>query len=363
MRTWAECSESAFLGNLRAVKEMAGYSNILGIIKANAYGHGSVHAARLIEIISDGGFAVATLAEAIELREAGITLPILVLGPTEPVFFHELTSYHLTQTVADLGHAERYSEEAKKHMRPLKCHMKLDTGMGRLGFTESSDAVRATSLEGVEYNGIFSHFAVSDVAGGEEYTLAQLEKFNGLVQDVEHGGGVKFRYKHIANSGGIENFPQSRLDMVRPGIVLYGYPASGKRIPGIEPVMELKTRVVQVKRLKKGDSVSYGRRYIADKLITIAVLPVGYADGLSRSLTGRLNVLVNGRKAPQIGTICMDMCMIDVTDIEGVESGSVVTVFGREPGFTAQDMAELRGTIPYEVLCNVSSRVPRIWIK
>jgi len=232
-----------------------------------------------------------------------------------------------------------------------------------LGFTSTDDAITAAKLEGLFFEGVFSHFAVSDVSGGGEYTLAQLEKFKEMVSAIEQGSGRKIRYKHIANSGGFESFPESFLDMVRPGIVLYGYPASGKAEPGIEPVMELKTRVVQIKLLNRGDSVSYGRRFIADKPTTVAVLPVGYADGLSRSLSGRLKVLINGKAAQQIGTICMDMCMIDVTDIPNVQTGDVVTIFGRTPGFTAQDMAELRGTIPYEVLCNVSSRVPRIWIK
>ena len=362
-RTWAECSESAFLGNIRAVRQMLKNTKLLGVVKANAYGHGAVRAAKLLGSEGAAGLAVSTLPEAVELREAGIKLPVLVLGPTEPLFFDELVSHDLTQTVADPGFAERYSQAAVKSGRSLKCHLKLDTGMGRLGFTEPAEALKAVFLRGLTFEGAYSHFAVSDEPGGAEYSLGQLEKFRGLVREIELAGGVKFPVLHMANSGGVENFPQSYLDMARPGIVLYGYPASGKRILGINPVMELKTRVVQVKQLEKGDSVSYGRRYIADRPILAAVLPVGYADGLSRSLTNEMSVLINGKKAVQVGTICMDMCMVDVTGIPGAEAGSVATLFGREPGFTARDMAELRGTIPYEVLCNVSERVPRIWVK
>ena len=360
MRTWAQCSETAFLGNIHAVQKMLRKTRLLGIVKANAYGHGAVQAAKLLVQEGAAMLAVATLSEAIELRNAGISHTILILGPTEPTFFSDLIEYDLTQAIADLGYAKRYSSAAKWLNKTLKCHLKLDTGMGRLGFTEPSDAVRATSLNGLEFEGVFAHFAVSDVADGEEYTLAQLEKFKGLVRDIEQGSGVEFRLKHMANSGGIESFPQSHLDIARPGIVLYGYPATGANAD-IRPVMELKTRIVQVKQLNKGDSVSYGRRFVAAEPTTIAVLPIGYADGLSRSLTGRLKVLVGGKVAQQIGTICMDMCMIDVTDVKGVQAGDIVTVFGREKGFTAQDMAELRGTIPYEVLCNVAARVPRVW--
>ena len=286
-----------------------------------------------------------------------------VLGPTEASFFGELVKYGITQTVHDLQYAKLLSLEAQKVIKPLFCHMKLDTGMGRLGFKEPGDAIAAATLDGLLFEGVFSHFAVSDVDGGGEYTLSQLEKFKSMVSEIERGSNKKFRCKHIANSGGIESFPDSYLDMVRPGIVLYGYPATGDKLTGIVPVMELKSRVVQVKRLEKGESVSYGRRFVADRPTTIAVLPIGYADGLSRSLTGRMSVLINGVKAPQIGTICMDMCMIDVTEVPEVQAGDVALIFGREPGFTAQDMANLRGTIPYEVLCNIGSRVPRIWIE
>lgn len=359
-RTWAECSESALRGNIRTVRKLLGESKLLGVVKANAYGHGAVRVAEILAEEGALGLAVATLVEAIALRNGGIKLPILILGPTEPFFFDELMRYELTQTVVDYGYAERYSASAVKAGKTLRCHLKLETGMGRLGIAELGEAARALELQALEFEGAFSHFSVSDEPSEAEFTSAQLERFLSAVHMLERQSGVKFKLLHTSNSGGIQNFPESHLDMARPGIVLYGYPASGE-ISGITPVMELKTRIVQVKRISKGESVSYGRRYIANRDAVIAILPVGYADGLSRGLSGTMSVLIEGEKAPQIGTICMDMCMVDVTELPSVQAGSTATVFGRAAGFTAADMARLRGTIPYEVLCNVSDRVPRIW--
>ncbi|MDR0904789.1 MAG: alanine racemase [Oscillospiraceae bacterium] len=360
MRTWAEVSESALVSNINAIKARAGSAALMGVVKANAYGHGAVRAAKILAREGARYLAVAMLAEAIELREAGIDAPVLVLGVTPPdrLFVSDLLYYNVTPTVADAETAEAYSDIARNLGKTLRCHLKLDTGMGRLGFADVNAAVAAVRLPNLDVEGVFTHFAVSDAPDGAEFTRLQYERFSSAVAEIERGAGRKFALRHAANTGATLNYPEAHLDMVRPGIMLYGYPQS----TNLTPVMELKSRVSDVHSVRAGETVSYGRRFTATRPTKIAVLPVGYGDGLSRGLSGRFSVLLNGRAAPQVGTICMDMCMLDVTDIPGVKAGDVATVFGRESGFTAEDMANLRNTISYEVLCNIAHRVPRIYI-
>jgi len=360
MRTWAEISESAFVSNINAIKTKLGSASLLGVVKANAYGHGADWAAKILVREGARYLAVATLAEAIELREAGIRAAILVLGitPPEKLFISDLLYYNLTQTVADFETAVSYSVTARAFGKSLKCHLKLDTGMGRLGFCDVQSAISATQLPNLDFEGVFTHFSVSDTDDGAEYTQAQLDTFTQTVRTIERATHRPFQIRHAANSGAVMNHPDAFLDMARPGIMLYGYPLSER----LTPVLELKSRISQVKALDTGSSVSYGRRFITERPTKIAILPCGYADGLSRNLSGRLRVSLNGREAPQIGTICMDMCMLDVTDIPHVKPGDIATVYGRGAGLTCEDIASSLGTISYEVLCNISPRVPRIYL-
>ncbi|MDR2615407.1 MAG: alanine racemase [Oscillospiraceae bacterium] len=361
LRTWAECGEDALRSNIRAIRAKLGSSRLLGVVKANAYGHGAVRVSEILLSEGASGLATATPMEAIQLREAGITAPILVFGIAPAECAETLALQDVALTVADYESAASYSSVASKLGKTLTCHLKLDTGMGRLGFQTTSDAARALALPGLRFDGVFTHFAASDEPSGKEYTLAQLHRFNDMASKLERAAGKRFSLRHAANSGAVASCPESLLDMARPGIMLYGYPGNLGNF-GLTPVMELKTRVAQVKTLSKGESVSYGRRYIAAGPIRVAVLPIGYADGLPRVLSGKLSVLINGRAAAQIGTICMDMCVVDVTDIPEARAGTVVTVFGKTPGFTAADLAAKCDTISYEILCGVSTRVPRVYV-
>lgn len=366
-RTWAEISLESIVGNMNAMRaRLRSGTRFLGVVKANAYGHGAVRVARTLEENGCDYLAVACLPEAIELREGGVRLPILILGCTDPAFAGELMRYGITQSVGDLAAASALSAAAMAAGKTLKCHLKLDTGMGRLGFTcrtglePPREALQALMLKGLDYEGVFTHFAVSDTEGCEDYTRNQLTAFTDAVDALERAAGRRFSIRHCANSGAMLSWPDAYLDMVRPGIMLYGC------MPGcdyIRPAMALKTRIVQVKDFAPGDTVSYGRTYAAPSPRRVAVVPVGYADGLHRVLSGRMDMLLRGRRVRQIGRICMDMCMLDVTEVPEAAPGDIVTVFGRDGDqeITADELAGLAGTISYELLCAVSPRVPRIY--
>ncbi|MBR2832451.1 MAG: alanine racemase [Oscillospiraceae bacterium] len=367
-RTWAEISLGNIVGNMNAMKARLGPgTRFLGVVKANAYGHGAVPVAKALEENGCDHLAVACLPEAIELREAGLRLPILILGRTDPAFTSELIRYDITQSVGDLATARAFSGEAKRAGGTLKCHLKLDTGMGRLGFVcragaePPAGAAEALALEGLDFTGVFTHFAVSDTPGGEDYTRAQLAAFTDTAASLERVRGRRFDLRHCSNSGAMLSWPEAYLDMVRPGIMLYGC------MPGcdyIRPAMALKTRIAQVRDFAPGDTVSYGRTYAAPSPRRVAVVPVGYADGLHRTLSNKMDMLVRGRRVHQIGRICMDMCMLDVTDVPEAAVGDIVTVFGRDGDqeITADELAGLAGTISYELLCAVSPRVPRFFV-
>ena len=311
---------------------------------------------------------MSCLAEARELREAGVLTPILLLGYTPTDCAEELLRYGLTQTVYDLESARAFSAAAQAAGRRLRIHVKADTGMSRLGWlcneghrTEAADAIAAVcALPGLEAEGLFTHFADAD--GNEEYTMGQFTRFLDARQALE-ALGVRFKICHCAASAAVLNYPCTHMDMVRPGIALYGYyPAPGLEgldSSGLLPVMALKTRVAAVRAVPAGTCVSYGCTARLERDSRLAVLPVGYGDGYPRLLSNRMEVLLRGRRCPVVGRICMDMCMVDVTDVPDAVPGDVAELYGRE-GLLEQ-AAALAGTIPYELLCNVNPRVPRIY--
>lgn len=374
-RTWREISLSNLEHNYRTLRAMlpAG-CRFLGIVKANAYGNGAVRVARKLEELGAEYLAVACVDEAADLREAGVTTPILILGSTPADYAGELLDLNLTQTVFDLETAQALSEAAVKAGKKLKIHVKLDTGMSRLGFLcdeEHMDAAAAQvtelcALPGLEHEGVFTHFSDSD--GSEEYTMLQLTRFLETLKRLEEKG-VTFPIRHCANSGAVLNFPCTHLDMVRPGLSLYGhYPdpsCEGLDGPGLLPVMELKSRVSAVRSLPAGTVVSYGRTFTLKRDSRLAVLPVGYADGLYRVCSNQMEVLIHGSRAPIVGRICMDMCMADVTDISGVQVDDVATVYGQDGGenLPIEEAAHAAGTIQYELLCAISERVPRVYLE
>lgn len=366
IRTWAEIDLDALEHNYRLLRGLAPDSKFLGLVKADAYGHGAVPVARKLQELGADMLAVACLDEAVELRESGITLPILCLGQTPPELAPELLAYNVTQTVGDLETGKALSAAAVKAGKTLKIHVKLDTGMGRLGFVwgepptadSARDIIVLSTLPGLEAEGIFTHFANAD--GDPDYTRLQEGRFREALQ-VLADCGVKFKICHCAASAAVINYPHTGIDMIRPGIALYGYvPDPSVADPGLRPAMTVKSRISVVRELPAGAKISYGCTAALERDSRIAVLPIGYGDGLHRALSNKLEVLIGDRLYPVLGRICMDMCMVDVTDAPGVKAGDVAQIYG--PGLTDW-AAQLAGTIPYELLCQLTGRVPRLYLE
>ncbi len=369
-RTWTEIDLSNLEHNYRALRAMLPQNcRFLGVVKADAYGHGAVPVARRLEQLGAEYLAVACLDEAVELRRAGIAAPILILGYTPVERAEDLLAGEITQTVYDEGMARALSEAAVAAGRTLKIHIKTDTGMSRLGWLCGGDArtgaaetiARVCALPGLEVEGIYTHFANAD--GDEDYTMLQFTRFLDLLEELR-GRGVTFPIRHCAASAAALKFPCTHLDMVRPGIALYGhYPdpsCEGLDGPGLRPVMTLKTRVASVKTVPAGTPVSYGCTHVLDRETRLAALTIGYADGLPRLCSDKLEVLIGGRRARVVGRICMDMCMADVTGLD-VAPGDEVEVFGTQQPI--EDVAALAGTVQYELLCAVSPRVHRAYLE
>lgn len=369
-RTWAEIDLDALAHNYHTLRAMAPAGcRFLGLVKANAYGHGAVPVARKLQALGADMLAVATVDEGAELRRGGITLPILCLGQTPPQLAGRLLEWNITQTVEDLETGRALSEAAQAAGKTLKIHVKLDTGMSRLGFLWRAGEDNAALLEdiqalcglpGLEAEGMFTHFADAD--GNEGYTMAQLEKFLDAKAALE-ARGVTFKICHCGASAAVLQYPCTHMDMIRPGIALYGYyPApelEGLDGPGLRPVMTVKSRIAAVRSLPAGTCVSYGCTATLERDSRLAVVPIGYGDGYPRQLSNRMVMEIQGTLCPIVGRICMDMCMVDVTDLPQVKAGDVATVYG--PGLTER-AAKLCGTIVYELLCDVSPRVSRIYL-
>lgn len=368
-RTWTEIDLSNLEHNYRALRAMLPQGcRFLGVVKADAYGHGAVQVARRLETLGAEYLAVACLDEALELRQAGITTPILILGYTPTERAEALLDNGITQTVYDVEMARALSNAAAAAGKTLKIHVKADTGMSRLGWLcggeDQSAAVEAIAqvcaLPGLEAEGIYTHFANAD--GDEDYTMLQFTRFLDLLEALKERG-ITFAIRHCAASAAALKFPCTHLDMVRPGIALYGhYPdpsCEGLDGPGLRPVMTLKTRVASVKTVPAGTPVSYGCTHVLDRETKLAALTIGYADGLPRLCSDKLEVLIGGQRAPIVGRICMDMCMADVTGLD-VAPGDEVEVFGEH--LPIEDVAALAGTIQYELLCAVSPRVHRAYL-
>lgn len=368
-RTWAEISLSNIRHNYEAIRaSLPAGCRFLGVVKADAYGHGARAVARLLESAGADYLAVSCLDEAIELRDDGIEMPILILGHTPHEYTKVLIENNITQTVTCLAKALEYSAEAEELGKTLKIHIKLDTGMSRLGFLIAGEhfnagvdnVVRSCTLPGLAPEGIYTHFAVSDEpdADSEEYTRAQFALFCRVVEEVKRRGGIEFAIRHCANSGAVANYPEMALDMVRPGLLLYGYGDTSGRL-GLLPCMRLVTTVSTIKFYEPGTAVSYGRRFITGRRTRMGVLGIGYADGLPRLISNKCSFYTCGGFAPQRGNICMDMCMLDLTELPQVDVGSEVELFGRNNDI--YKLSEAAQTIPYELLCAVSKRVPRVY--
>ena len=377
-RTWAEIDLDAVEHNFRVLKERAGGARFLAVVKADAYGHGAVHVAKLMQELSADYLAVSNLEEAIEIRRADVSLPILILGHTPEEYVPHLIRWNVTQAVSNRAKGLAYSEAVQAYRAEtgdadavLKVHIKLDTGMTRVGFlcagdmTESAVAsiAEVCSLPGIDAEGIFTHFSVSDEPDDPDnvrYTEAQLALFTEMTERLA-AAGCTFRIRHCANSGAVVNFTEAtRFDMVRPGILLYGC-GDGAAELGLKPAMRLMTTVSVIRYPGEGASISYGRMYTLKKKSRVGVLPIGYADGLLRALSNRAVFYSAAGPVRQIGRICMDMCMVDLDYMPDVDIGSEIEIFG--PENPVDGLARTAGTIPYELLCAVNKRVPRIFLR
>ncbi len=375
--TWAEIDLDALAHNFALIQERAGGMPLCAVVKADAYGHGAVHCARAMAKAGAAGFAVSCLAEAVELRRAGLGQPIVILGHTQPAFAGVLMENDVSQACFSLEYAEALSAAALNAGGRLRVHIKVDTGMGRIGFAVRTDFDKAVAemlaacrLPGLEAVGLFQHFAVADSVSPDDrdYTAAQQALFCKAYEAL-HAAGQEFAVVHCDNSAAVMLHPEwpaalpAEKCMARPGIILYGYDPSGEvRFHCFTPVMRLKTVVSQVKTLAPGESTSYGRHFTAEKPTRIATLCAGYADGYPRLLScGKGIVELHGKPARVLGNVCMDQMMVDVTDIPEAKEGDEAILWGGRVSDSAESIADKTGTIVYEVLCGVSRRVPRIY--
>lgn len=381
-RTWAEVDLGALEDNYFALrKRVPENTGICCVVKADGYGHGAVEISRLYEALGAEWLAVSNVEEALQLREAGIKTRILVLGYTPPPATAFLAKYNVSQCVMSYEYGLSIAREAREAGVSVNIHVKLDTGMGRIGFPcktrddcpEANEAYERSideisSLfgeEGLSPEGIFTHFSSADEGDeGDEYTEYQLNNFNRAIKALDERG-VRFSISHASASSAILDHPEASFDLVRCGIALYGVlPSDSIRASEIElrPAMKLKTVVIQVKELYEGEYVSYGRTYQADEKRIVATVPIGYADGFLRRNSKIGTALeIKGCRARLIGRVCMDQCVIDVSDVDGVKEGDEVTVFGG--AVSVEELARLNLTIPYEIFCGLSKRIPRVYIK
>lgn len=366
--TWAEIDLAAFADNLRAVKEFVGPRvKVMAVVKANAYGHGAVRLAQVAAANGADQLAVATLDEAVTLREAGLKLPILVLGTSIPGEGAEVAvELGIAQALCTVELAEALSAAARRRGKEALVHLKIDTGMSRIG-VRPHEAVpfmeRVSQLPGLRFEGVFSHFAASDEPENP-YTELQFSRFQEALKALREAG-YTFPIRHIANSAAILDHPEMHLDMVRPGCILFGSWPSEKtqRKINIRPTLTLKTRIVFLKRVPAGTPVSYGLTYTSPSERLLATLPIGYADGYRRGLSNKASVLVRGVRAPVVGRVCMDQCVVDVSDVPGAALGDEVVLIGRQGSeeITAQELADILGTLDLELYCGLSPRVPRLY--
>lgn len=367
--TYAEINLQALRHNYYSIRQSLPRGvSIMGVVKADAYGHGAVAIGSELESMGVDFLAVAYLEEGVELRKAGIKVPIIVLCSPVKGNEEDFLDWNLTPVVFNINDARSLSIASKKRGVKGKVHVKVDTGMGRLGLLprEVKDFIKEILLlDGITVEGLLSHFAASEDEEQDEFTKEQISLFLKLKEEFLTAG-IKPSYFHIANSAAIFSYPESLFNLVRAGITLYGaYPSpSFEKKVALKPIMSIKTRIVHLKEVGAGFSISYGRTFITKRKSIIGTLSFGYADGYSRKFSNRAYVLVKGKKAPVVGRVCMDLTMVDLTDIDGVRIGDEVVLLGRQGDeeITPQHWADWAETIPYEIFCSIGKRVPRIYI-
>jgi len=346
--------------NFNEVARRAPGKKILAVVKAQAYGHGAA-------VVSRRLLGLALVEEGMELRRAGIDAPILVMGSLFPKQAEALVASRLTPVVYTMDTARALAHAAQKLNTVVSVHVKIDTGMGRIGIAseEALEFIKnLRGLPGIDVHGLMTHFADADLRD-KEFASKQMDRFDVLVRSLLESG-IAVPLIHAANSAAVIDYQRALFTMVRPGVMLYGYnPLDAGAAPAdLLPVLSLVTRIAFLKKVAVGVPISYGRTFVTRRESLIATLPIGYADGFSRGLSNKGEALVMGRRVPVVGRVCMDMCMVDVTEVPGVAEGDDVVLIGSQGGgrITADDIAVKTGTIPYEVLCGISSRVPRIYL-
>lgn len=371
-RVCARIHLDALEKNLASMKaNMQPQTKMIGVIKADAYGHGAVAVAQCMEKKEYvWGFATATVEEAISLREAGITRPILILGFTFPEDYEKMALLEIRPAVFTTQMAAQMAEAAQKTGKTMKIHLKVDTGMGRIGLYDDergvATACEIAAMKGLEIEGLFTHFARADETdlSPAKIQLSRYLNFRKALEDK----GIHIPVSHVSNSAGIMRFPEANLDVVRAGITLYGlFPSDEVKEDPVflSPLMELKSHVAYVKEVSEKTAISYGGTFVADKTMRVATIPVGYADGYPRSLSNKGWVLIHGHKCPILGRVCMDQFMVDVTDVPAVQVLDEVTLLGcdGEEKITAEMLGNLSGRFNYELVCDISKRVPRVYVE
>ncbi len=376
-RTWALIDLDKVTENFEKIKQMANERYVMPIIKCDAYGHGANTLASLYEENGAKMFAVSNLQEAIKLRKHGIKKDLLILGFTPTDCVKQLHDYNITQAVFCLDYAKSLSAKAEENGLIIKTHLKIDTGMCRIGYNcrnnndilnSLDEIIECLSLKNLDFEGIFTHYSSADSFCDEDVAFSdkQYEMFNKTIS-LLRDRGFDFKYVHCCNSAATATRDESEGNLVRPGIILYGLSPAYNFDVGykLSPALSIKSTVAMIKTLNKDEAISYGRTYVTDKPITVATIPIGYGDGYPRKLSNIGKVIINGKFASVVGRVCMDQIVVDVTGIDGVDIGSVVTVIGQDGGLsiTADDIANVCNTISYEIVCNISARVPRVYIK
>lgn len=371
-RVYARIDLDAIAYNMEQMKlRIDGHTQIMAVIKTDAYGHGAVQVAQMLEKYDYiWGFAVATLDEAVVLRVEGIQKPILVLGCIFPDQYMQMLENDIRMNVYTEDMAKEISNMARREGKTAYLHIKLDTGMGRLGFSITEESVEAiariSKLSHVKMEGVFTHFAKADEKD-KTFTKKQIQEFEYMTKTLREKG-VTFAYEHCANSAAIIDVPEAKFDIVRAGISTFGlYPSEevDKEAVHLKPALALKSHVAFVKEIEPGTPVSYGGTFVAEQKMRIATIPVGYGDGYPRALSGVGYVLIRGKKAPILGRICMDQFMVDVTQIEGASFGDKVTLIGRDGNehISVEMLGELSGRFNYEFICDLGKRIPRVYVK
>mgnify|MGYP001191299248 CR=1 FL=1 len=373
-RTWTEIDLDRLAANVDIIRERANGCQLMAIVKADAYGHGDSVIAPELCRLGISFFGVSNIEEAISLRRAGVGGEILILGVTPPELAQVLARQNISQAVFCMEYARRLEEAARAAGVCVKAHLKVDTGMGRIGFVVREDQdpteeiKQVANLPGLELGGIFSHFSSADdiTPEGEAYTVLQQQRFDRTVESLEKAG-IHFNCRHLQNSAGIENERDCQYDYVRAGIILYGMPVDTKNgcALNLHPLLSIRSVVTMVKMLHGGNPVSYGRHYTTPEDRIIATVPIGYADGYLRCMSGKASVLIRGKRAKVIGNVCMDQIMVDVTDIPGVSEEDIVTIVGTDGNdcITFDELAGYADTISYELFCLIGKRVPRVYYR